>query len=145
MLLYYPLSGLLTLFANSLQNPQDPQVASDVKLMESVISFFSKPVIRMSPITSTAARIFEELVAISKKLVEKTTDNLHKPAKRTRDESDSQQDNSQDPLTNSSPTQPFLDPDMNVDLSEPTVCSRCPSIPFPLPHVTCCHQYIYIC
>jgi hypothetical protein len=98
----------------------------------------------MSPITSTAARIFEELVAISKKLVEKTTDNLHKPAKRTRDESDSQQDNSQDLLPSSSPTQPFLDPDMNVDLSGPTVCSVCPSSPFLLPHVICCHQYIYM-
>lgn len=41
MVLYYPVSALVTLFANILQNPQDPRARSDLKLMSSVVSFLT--------------------------------------------------------------------------------------------------------
>ncbi|KAK4982096.1 hypothetical protein LTR66_009480 [Elasticomyces elasticus] len=41
LILYYPVSALVTLFANILQNPQDTRARSDLKLMNSVITFLS--------------------------------------------------------------------------------------------------------
>lgn len=39
LVLYYPVSALVTLFANILQNPQDARARSDLKLMSSVVQF----------------------------------------------------------------------------------------------------------
>ena len=41
LVLYYPVSSLVTLFANILQNPQDVRARSDLKLMSSVVSFLT--------------------------------------------------------------------------------------------------------
>ncbi|XHF97425.1 hypothetical protein AWENTII_001011 [Aspergillus wentii] len=41
LILYYPVSALVTLFANILQNPNDPRARSDVKLMTTVVNFLS--------------------------------------------------------------------------------------------------------
>lgn len=41
MILYYPVSALVTLFANILQNPQDARARSDLKLMNSVVAFLT--------------------------------------------------------------------------------------------------------
>ena len=41
MILYFPVSALVTLFANVLQNPQDARARSDVKLMNQVVNFLS--------------------------------------------------------------------------------------------------------
>ncbi|KAJ5628921.1 hypothetical protein N7490_011149 [Penicillium lividum] len=41
LILYYPVSALVTLFANILQNPNDPRARSDVKLMNVVVNFLS--------------------------------------------------------------------------------------------------------
>ena len=41
LILYFPVSALVTLFANILQNPQDPRVRSDIKLMDLVVNFLS--------------------------------------------------------------------------------------------------------
>ncbi len=41
LILYFPVSALMTLFANILQNPQDPRARSDVRLMNLVVSFLS--------------------------------------------------------------------------------------------------------
>ena len=41
MILYFPVSALVTLFANILQNPQDPRARADVKLMNLVVNFLS--------------------------------------------------------------------------------------------------------
>ena len=41
LILYYPVSSLVTLFANILQNPQDARARADLKLMNSVVSFLS--------------------------------------------------------------------------------------------------------
>jgi hypothetical protein len=65
MLLYYPLSGFLTLFANILQNPQDSQVVSDLKLMDLVTSYFSPQMAQVSQLSATAALIFREVVNVA--------------------------------------------------------------------------------
>ncbi|KAK2067922.1 hypothetical protein P8C59_001621 [Phyllachora maydis] len=41
MVLYFPVSALVTLFGNILQNPLDPRAKSDVRLMAIVVSFLS--------------------------------------------------------------------------------------------------------
>nr|POE56226.1 putative transcriptional regulatory protein [Quercus suber] len=41
LILYYPVSALVTLFANILQNPQDVRARSDTKLMASVVKFLT--------------------------------------------------------------------------------------------------------
>lgn len=41
MIIYYPVSALMTLFTNVLQNPQDARARSDIRLMHQVVSFSS--------------------------------------------------------------------------------------------------------
>lgn len=41
LILYFPVSALVTLFANILQNPQDARARTDVKLMNKVVNFLS--------------------------------------------------------------------------------------------------------
>jgi hypothetical protein len=41
LILYFPVSALVTLFGNILQNPQDPRARADVRLMNLVVSFLS--------------------------------------------------------------------------------------------------------
>ncbi|KAL9046666.1 MAG: hypothetical protein Q9214_000552 [Letrouitia sp. 1 TL-2023] len=41
LILYFPVSALVTLFANILQNPQDPRARPDVRLMNQVVNFLS--------------------------------------------------------------------------------------------------------
>jgi hypothetical protein len=41
MVLYFPVSALVTLFGNILQNPLDPRARSDTRLMNVVVSFLS--------------------------------------------------------------------------------------------------------
>ncbi|KAF5021163.1 hypothetical protein F66182_6809 [Fusarium sp. NRRL 66182] len=41
MILYFPVSALVTLFGNILQNPLDPRAKSDTKLMNMVVTFLS--------------------------------------------------------------------------------------------------------
>jgi len=41
LILYYPVSALVTLFANILQNPHDPRTRADLKLMNLVVNFLS--------------------------------------------------------------------------------------------------------
>ena len=123
MLLYYPLSGLLTLFAATIQNPQNPQVTADLDLMEIVISYFSEPIIHVNDITATTARIFEELVKVAKKYVEKTGFQASKPTKRSHDESDSEQDISQQAPEGLRSAESFSGSNINFDTTGPVVCA----------------------
>jgi hypothetical protein len=41
LIVYYPVSALVTLFANILQNPNDTRARSDIKLMNLVVNFLS--------------------------------------------------------------------------------------------------------
>ena len=45
LVLYYPVSSLITLFANILQNPQDARARADLKLIGVVVSFLSRIII----------------------------------------------------------------------------------------------------
>lgn len=68
--LYYPLSASLVLFANILSNPQDQHAASDIHLMNVIISFITHSV---QPGTSFAAtptlHLAKELYGIAARLV----------------------------------------------------------------------------
>ena len=44
LVIYFPVSALVTIFANILQNPQDARARADVKLMELVVNFLSNVV-----------------------------------------------------------------------------------------------------
>ena len=65
LVIYFPVSALVTIFANILQNPQDARARADVKLMELVVNFLSNVVTdegsgsmkRMLSICSEFARI----------------------------------------------------------------------------------------
>lgn len=41
LIVYFPISALVTLFANILQNPQDARARADIKLMDLVVNFMS--------------------------------------------------------------------------------------------------------
>jgi len=41
LILYFPVSSLVTIFANILQNPQDARARADIKLMDLVVNFLS--------------------------------------------------------------------------------------------------------
>jgi hypothetical protein len=85
MLLYYPLSGFLTLFANCIQNPQDSHVYDDLTLMDYVTSYLSPAAVQVTPIPVAGTLIFRELGSVARKFVEKTNLNVTKATKRTRD------------------------------------------------------------
>lgn len=87
--MYYPLCGFLTLFANTLQNPEDECVASDLQLMDLVISFLYPMMAHASPLNITAAvKGFQELGNVARKFVEKTNANNTKGLKRAYDKDD---------------------------------------------------------
>lgn len=44
LIIYFPVSALVTIFANLLQNPQDQRARADIKLMELVVNFLSNVV-----------------------------------------------------------------------------------------------------
>jgi hypothetical protein len=97
LLLHYPLSGFLTIFAHVLQNPKDPKVASDLKLMEFVTSFFTVPEVNVSQFSATAPLIFRELQIVAAKFVERSNSDVAKTTtKRTHDACDLEQDHPQD-------------------------------------------------
>lgn len=86
MALYYPLFGFLLLFANLLQNPEDPYVSSDTSLMELVQSFLSPSEVRSTPFNANVTlKIFTELVNIARKFIDKVNSQGMNKAKRVRD------------------------------------------------------------
>jgi hypothetical protein len=121
IVLYYPLSGFLTLFANILQNPQDSQVASDLKLMGYITSFLSPSVVQLSPLTASASIIIRELSNIAAKFIEKINLRDAKPAKRVRDGQ-----NKEDPsyplhdIPEMTGSMPY--PDIYSEISDTMVC-----------------------
>ncbi|TLD37047.1 hypothetical protein E2P81_ATG02829 [Venturia nashicola] len=94
LVLYYPVSALVTLFANILQNPTDSRARADLKLMNQVVSFLSAlcaddenaSVRRMLSVCS-------EFERIAKIVLDKTEKESHSRRKRkniepTKDEKD---------------------------------------------------------
>lgn len=86
MLLYHPISNFLTLFANTLQNPLDSQAESDLMLMDTVISLLSDSAFRVNDSTANTAQLFMKLANVARKLVERTSQDITKATKRSRNE-----------------------------------------------------------
>jgi hypothetical protein len=81
--MYYPLSAFILLFANIVHNPEDPSVASDLQLMDLVISVLSPMIGDTGPFNATAAlQLFQELQNIARKFVE--SKNLQQTTKAKR-------------------------------------------------------------
>lgn len=94
MALYYPLSGFLMLFANLLQNPEDPSISSDIDLMNLVLSFLSPGLLSSTPFNANVTlKIFTELVNVARKFVAKVSSQGLKKAKRVH-ENDEESDGS---------------------------------------------------
>ncbi|KAK9387692.1 fungal-specific transcription factor domain-containing protein [Lipomyces mesembrius] len=74
LVVYYTLSSLVTLFANCLQNPQQPSSRSDLALMSTVVKFVSlaSEASHFSGKGKRAMGLIEELVRIATVVVEKS-------------------------------------------------------------------------
>ncbi|KAL1980505.1 hypothetical protein VTN96DRAFT_4029 [Rasamsonia emersonii] len=83
LILYYPVSALVTLFANILQNPQDARARSDIKLMDLVVNFLSMLVSDES--NGSVKRMLSvcaEFERIAKVVIEKAEKEAHSRRKR---------------------------------------------------------------
>ena len=91
LIIYFPVTALVTLFANILQNPQDTRSRSDLKLMKLVVSFLS--LLKNEQGNGSVKRMlsvcteFERIAAI----VLDKTDREH-ASRRKRKQGDSEQD-----------------------------------------------------
>jgi hypothetical protein len=103
LILYYPVSALVTLFANILQNPTDSRARSDLKLMNQVVSFLSAlcaddenaSVRRMLSVCS-------EFERIAKIVLDKTEKESH--SRRKRKNIESSKDDKDKPTQASTPS-----------------------------------------
>jgi hypothetical protein len=122
MVLYFPLSSFLTLFANLLQgNPNDSHVANDLKLMDLATSFLTPSTVPMSPFASTPSmQIFHELNKVAKKFVEKNNPRSMK-AKRSHKDVDSEQNEGQQPGNKSEVVNTLSNPNIASTMSDSTV------------------------
>ncbi|KAI0157645.1 N-terminal binuclear Zn cluster-containing protein [Xylariaceae sp. FL1272] len=90
MALYFPVSALVTLFGNILQNPNDPRARSDTRLMSLVVTFLSTlgqeaetgGVYRMLGVCSEFERIARAVIDKAEK--EATTRRKRKPTELTK-------------------------------------------------------------
>jgi hypothetical protein len=83
MVLYYPVSALVTLFANILQNPQDTRARSDLKLMNQVVEFVSMlSTSEGSGAISHMLQICSEFERISQVVLDKSDRESHSRRKR---------------------------------------------------------------
>ncbi|KXG45454.1 Transcription factor [Penicillium griseofulvum] len=93
LILYYPVSALVTLFANILQNPTDVRARSDVKLMSVVVSFLSTLVSDES--NGSIKRMLGlcgEFERIAKVVLDKTEKESHSRKKRKNAEAEDSAD-----------------------------------------------------
>jgi hypothetical protein len=83
MIIYFPVSALVTIFANVLQNPQDARARSDIRLMHQVVSFLS--VLAVDEETGGVKRMLDvcqEFERIAKIVLEKSDKESHSRRKR---------------------------------------------------------------
>lgn len=98
LILYYPVSALVTLFANILQNPNDARARSDVKLMNVVVNFLSTLVSDES--NGSIRRMLSlcgEFERIAKVVLDKAEKESHARKKRKTAPEDSQEPNEGEP------------------------------------------------
>ena len=86
MIIYYPVSALMTLFTNVLQNPQDARARSDIRLMHQVVSFSSTLAGNATSDESGGVKrmleVCVEFERIAKVVVEKSDKESHSRRKR---------------------------------------------------------------
>lgn len=98
LILYYPVSALVTLFANILQNPNDARARSDVKLMNVVVNFLSTLVSDES--NGSIKRMLGlcgEFERIAKVVLDKAEKESHARKKRKNAPEDETTDGQRDP------------------------------------------------
>ncbi|KAI0122808.1 fungal-specific transcription factor [Xylariales sp. AK1849] len=86
LILYFPVSALVTLFGNILQNPMDPRARSDTKLMSLVVTFLSS--LGQEAETGGVHRMLgvcAEFERIAKVVIEKTEKDGSKRKRRAQD------------------------------------------------------------
>lgn len=97
MILYFPVSALVTLFGNILQNPLDPRARSDTRLMDLVVTFLS--MLGQEAETGGVHRMLgvcSEFERIAKVVIEKAEkDNAGRRKKRNHDPSQASKDKGQ--------------------------------------------------
>lgn len=89
VILYYPVSSLVTLFANVLQNPQDGRAKADISLMRVVVNFLSN--ICTQETSGSIQRmhiVCSELEKIAVRVMERATKNMPARQKRKQDKED---------------------------------------------------------
>ena len=89
LILYYPVSALVTLFANILQNPHDSRARSDLKLINQVVSFLS--MLCEEDQNSSVRRMYSvcsEFERIARVVLDKTEKDAGSRRKRKVDPSD---------------------------------------------------------
>ncbi|EKV07929.1 Fungal specific transcription factor, putative [Penicillium digitatum] len=140
LILYYPVSALVTLFANILQNPNDARARSDVKLMSVVVSFLSTLVSdesngsikRMLALCGEFERIAEVVLDKSEK-----ESHLRKKRKNAEDSAGAAEEQSvtspSAKRTHKAPTSASFSPSM---FTNPTAAAHSPSTGGPFPGAT---------
>jgi hypothetical protein len=91
MIIYFPVTALVTLFANILQNPQDTRSRSDLKLMNLVVTFLS--MLSTDERNGSVKRMLSvcaEFERIANVVLEKT--DRENASRRKRKQGDSEQD-----------------------------------------------------
>lgn len=123
LILYYPVSALVTLFANILQNPSDARARSDVKLMNVVVNFLSTLVSDES--NGSIKRMLGlcgEFERIAKVVLDKAEKESYSKKKRKSPEEPvnlQQSTPEEHPAPSPSTTQPTQAPSRNVPMSSP--------------------------
>jgi len=87
LILYFPVSALVTLFANILQNPQDARARADIKLMNQVVNFLS--MLSSDEETGGVRRMLgvcSEFERIAKVVLDKADKESHSRRKRKNNE-----------------------------------------------------------
>ncbi|PWY91060.1 fungal-specific transcription factor domain protein [Aspergillus heteromorphus CBS 117.55] len=111
LILYYPVSSLVTLFANILQNPNDARARSDVKLMNVVVNFLSTLVSDES--NGSVKRMLSlcgEFERIAQVVLDKAERDSHSKKKRKATHDDAKNAPQHAPNNNHPPTTPAPKP-----------------------------------
>lgn len=92
LILYFPVSALVTLFANILQNPQDVRARTDVKLMHEVVNFLtSLSVTEEQGGIKRMLKVCSEFERIAKVVLEKAEKESHSRRKRKKKDAEEPQ------------------------------------------------------
>ncbi|KAJ5340505.1 transcriptional regulator family: Fungal Specific TF [Penicillium brevicompactum] len=133
LILYYPVSALVTLFANILQNPNDARARSDVKLMSVVVNFLSTLVSDES--NGSIKRMLGlcgEFERIAKVVLDKSEKESHSRKKRKNAPEDEAEQGEEESHSRTSPSAKRTQPPSTSAAFSPSVFTT-PTGPVPSP------------